>query len=258
MAATGASRGAVWIVGLAGLMLGVLVGSFLGRSSTHSLEVELANTRKELEEAKKNAMAPGSALAQGLRRMLTARGPEAGDRSEVKVEADAKAVAAGDGASPTPSANGDTPRVHPIRDSAPNSEERKKMLDTLAGTWRLRSTQAKASFLEAADLNAEQKAGMNKVVAELNVAVKSVVEEALASGKFKEKPESRDVVDMMVSMGEVYLQTDEHLRQVLNQEQMATASEQGFDIMSQVDPEVVMPLLLQLDPNGTVTEDDEE
>jgi len=251
MPVAGSSRGSGWMMGLGGLLLGILIGTFTAKSSSHSLEVALAEAREELKEAKKNANAPGNALARGLREMMEVRGNA--DASKPEDKSDGKAVEASPAPGTTAAPEG---QVRPIRDSAPNSEDRKKMLDTMAATWRLRSTQAKASFLEAADLNPEQRAGMDKVVEELNAAVKNVVNEALASGKFKEKPESRDVVDMMVNMGEVYLQTDDHLRQVLTPEQLAVASEQNFDVMSQVDPEVVMPLLMQLEANAPQGDDE--
>lgn len=255
MAVSGSSRGSGWMMGLGGLLLGILIGTFTAKSSSHGLEVALAEARAELKEAKKNANAPGPALARSLRDMMEARGTADAPRSEAKSEDKTVEASPAPGATATPAG-----QVRPIRDSAPNTEERKKMLDTMAATWRMRSAQAKASFLEAADLNPEQRAGMDKVVEELNAAVKNVVTEALASGKFKEKPESRDVVDMMVNMGEVYLQTDDHLRQVLTPEQLAVASDQSFDVMSQVDPEVVMPLLMQLEanaPQGDEEGDDE-
>lgn len=246
------------VVAVGALLLGVLIGSFAGRSSTRSLEDELAQVRAELKESKEKSSNTGTVLAGVLRDTLQNR-----RLNEGSVSTEVEGASAGGGATPSASASpGTTPGVQLAR-TEPNSEERKQMLDTLAGTWRLRSTQAKASFLEAANLTDEQKAGFQAVTEQLNEAVKAVIKERMEDGALKNPPESRDMVELMVQMGEVYIDTDDHLKQVLTPEQLGIARDQGFEMMSQVDPEVMMPLLLQLEapqrgPSGSDDADDGE
>lgn len=234
------ANGKTGIVAITAVLLGFLAGTWSGRGSTRTLQEELERTQAELEAAKKKAQS-STPLAFGLQTLLNRRG------SEPQVDLDA-------GSRPSAEATAPPEGGEPVGETAPprlggtaaDSEERRKAVETVTATWRLRATQARASFIEAADLSTEQQAALQKTVDHLNQEVKAVVEQQMERIDF-EKPEVRDMVDLGVALGAVYQDVDDELRQNLNEEQMGKALEAQFDIFSQVDPDIVAPLMLKLD-----------
>lgn len=242
------SRNRSILATLGGAAVGILIGSFTARTDTRALEEELETTKKALAKAQEDARSPGAALAAGLRTMLNA--PSAARRAPAT--ADVSTPDADSTASPAPDAGAvPTPLVRFVK-SAPNSPERKEAIDTLAATWRARAAQAKAGFFEQAELKDEQLPAFQGVIDHMNSSVKALVDEALESGALHSPPEQREVVSLLVELGEVYLDVDTRLRDVLTPEQQAKVTESRFELFSQVDPDVVMPLMLQLDspPRG--------
>lgn len=244
-------RGNTLLVAVVALCVGGLVGSFASRSSIRALEQELAQVKAKLEKAEAGAQAPGMALAMGLRSMMQPR-ERGGGPSPAQPETAAPALAEASPALEVLPETSPPPGLQMVR-SDPNSEERKKAVETLTSAWRLRSAQAKASFFEAAEVTEEQQKALEPVLAEMNAAVKTVVDEALAKGAFKGEPQPRDFVELGVQLGEVYLDSDEDVRGVLTPEQLSKGYDTGFDIFTQISPETMTPLLMQLENRERAT-----
>ncbi|MFM7201311.1 MAG: hypothetical protein ACKO6N_11015 [Myxococcota bacterium] len=248
-------RGNTVLVAVVALLVGVLVGSFASRSSLRAVEQELAQVKARLEKAESNAQAPGMALAMGLRSMMQPRAPQSGGPAEA-IESSTATPVAGSPAAEVLPAGSPPPGLQLVR-SEPNTEDRKKAVDAITAAWRLRAAQSRAAFFEAAEVSPEQQQALEPVLAQMNAAVKTVVDEALAKGAFKGEPQPRDFVELGVQLGEVYLDTDEDVRGVLTSEQLSKGVESGFDIFTQISPETMSPLLMQLENRDQVSTSEE-
>jgi hypothetical protein len=237
------ASGKTGILTIAALLIGFLGGSWLGRGSTRDLEEQLAQVRAELEAAKKQAQS-AAPLAMGLQTLLRSNPQPAARPAAAEASGSSTAAPEAPAATAEPDDEAPGPR---LSETAPNSEERKKMLETASATWRLRATQARAAFVQKAGLNDDQQAGLQKTVDHMNEAVKAALQQAMEHIDFEKPLERRDLVDLGVTMGGVYQDIDDELRQVLTEEQVAQLNQSDFDIFSQVDPDVVMPLLMKFE-----------
>ena len=77
----------------------------------------------------------------------------------------------------------------------------------------------------------------------MNEEVGALVEETLEAWGEGGPLQVRDAVDFGVALGSIYQEADDELRQVLTEEQYARALEADFDVFSQLDPDVVLPLV---------------
>jgi len=241
-------NGKLVVVALGGILLGFLGGSWTSRSASLELELELKEAQAALKASQRKARS-NLPMAMGLELMqknLAASSLQDGSGTDLARQPKA-------GLTLPPDAN--DPEDEMVQDSAPSEaletddqrQEEAERFDMMAGAWRLRAAQGRANFAENAHLSDEQQIALEDTTEEMNARVREVVTEALETIDFSREPEVRDLVDLAVTMGEVYQDTDDELREFIRPEQMASALESDFDIFSQIDPDVMMPLLQQLE-----------
>lgn len=238
------AAGKLGILVIGALLLGFLVGAWTSRLSYRGLQKELDEVRTELEEAKKRQRQFTNPVALGLQKLLEQRDRPSFPRTTTppplpevtpfppQAKSDATPASAG----------------HQGPDNGElDQDKQREMLETAADTWRLRQTQVRAAFLEAADLDDKQRASLDRLVDRLNQDVRELVGEAVEKWNFDEPPRTRDAVDFGVALGSVYQEIDDELRQVLTEEQMAAGREVNFDIFTQIDPDLFMPFVTKME-----------
>ncbi len=234
-----AGRSGFFVLG--GLVAGFLAGALVTRSAQHQVEQELERAREELQalrKAQEERLAGGMAL--GLRTLLQ---PES--RARVPVASRPQEPTPGPSqpaepvARPLVSNDRSTARTHD-RESDQDLDER---MAWAADTWKLRSTQARAALVDAADLDPEQEEALDALVGRMNQDLEALVEDTLDAWGDRGRIEPREVVDFGVALGTIYQDADDELRQVLTEEQYASALEADFDVFTQIDPEVILPLV---------------
>ncbi len=241
----GSGKTGIWVA--ASLVFGFVAGAMVTRASYHDLEQELARVREERDQARqKEGQRLAAPMASGLRAWLenpSRKAPGQGQRgagqkpAREPVPSESSAVA--ETASPLP-VTGDR------RDENRDADSVEERLALATDTWRLRSAQARAGFLEAVHPDEDQVAALDALVERMNEEVQAVVEEALESWDPESGIERRDVVDLGVALGSVYQEVDDEWRQVLTEEQYERARDVDFDVFTQLDPEVMLPLMERL------------
>jgi len=228
------------LVAVGALLAGVLIGNWSGRSGAHELQTQLDKVQAELDAEKKRSQS-GLPLAMGLRSLMGA--PERSEEVE-RIPPSPQSPSSGeDKAASTPGDAEDPDAAARPEDVRP--QDRKEALETAAATWRLRSVQERTAFIERARLSEEQQASLKKVTDQLNQDVKGVLQQAMERIDFSKRPQTRDMVDLGVSLGEIYQDSDDELRHFLTEDQLGVAQEAEFDIVSQIDPDMLMPFLLR-------------
>ncbi len=230
----GIGKTGIWVAAAA--VAGFVAGAAMTRASYQPLEAELAEARRQLEEAEKSrTQRLAGPLGVGLEALVASSRRAGSRRAEGPEEPPMATPASAEGTqSPAPAmAEGPTPE----------GEER---LALIVETWRLRSAQARAAAIEAADLDDLEVEALDSLIDDLNAEVGRLTSETLERWDAKEDLEVRDLVDFAVDMGLLYQDIDNQLRDLFTKEQYAQAREARFDIFSQIDPDNLLPLLERL------------
>ncbi len=244
----GMNMGKMVSVAVGALLLGVMIGSFASRGKVRRLEKEVESLRGELARTRR---APANAYAAGLAGLMASSASFHSAETRAGTGKDANALGP---TTPNPEDEGKMeppPFVADEADGRPddafNRLDERSFGDeesrAFVAAWKLQAAQARVAFIEQARLDDDQQAAMEAVIEDLNRDIADVVDAALEDLDPAEPPEMRDMVEIMMAFGDVYLDTDDALREFLSDEQMAKAMASHFDIFSQIDPEVLVPLI---------------